>query len=741
MSNRAITPELIAKHGLSPEEYDKVLSILGREPSFEELGVFSVMWSEHCSYKNSRPELRKFPTTGPSVLVKAGEENAGVIDIGDGWAVAFKIESHNHPSAVEPFQGAATGVGGIIRDIFTMGARPVFLMDSLRFGPIEGDGEQAKTNRRLFAGVVAGIAHYGNCIGLPTIAGEVYFDESYSGNPLVNAFCLGILRHEQIARGAAEGVGNPVFYVGAETGRDGLAGAAFASRELTEESKADRPAVQVGDPFREKLLLEACLELLATDCVAGIQDMGAAGLTCSTCETASRGGTGVEIDVQLVPQRAKGQTPYEVLLSESQERMLVIVKKGQEATVKQIFEKWNLPYAEIGKVTDDGMMRVRNGNEIVVNVPARALADDCPLYSREAASFTPPAQLDLATVPQIDPETALPKLLSHPSIASKRWVWRQYDHMVRTGTAVLPGSDAAVFIVREANKILAAATDCNAIYCKLDPGVGARIAVAECARNLACSGAVPIGVTDNLNFGNPHKPENFYQLRAAVEGISEGCRAFGVPVTGGNVSLYNESPAGAIDPTPTISMVGTIADAAHITTQHFKQAGDQIFLIGETGSELGGSHYLLALHGRKEGAPPIMDFAQEKAIHAALLSVIRKGLVQSAHDCSEGGLAVTIAESCFFNSLAASIDLGSTNQRPDVLLFNETQGRIVISVKSSNVSTLEAELSKSGVPFRKMGEVTAKADLLIKTGANAYRWRIADLNEIFEGAIPSLMGG
>ncbi len=741
MSNRAITPELIAKHGLSPEEYDKVLSILGREPSFEELGVFSVMWSEHCSYKNSRPELRKFPTTGPSVLVKAGEENAGVIDIGDGWAVAFKIESHNHPSAVEPFQGAATGVGGIIRDIFTMGARPVFLMDSLRFGPIEGDGEQAKTNRRLFAGVVAGIAHYGNCIGLPTIAGEVYFDESYSGNPLVNAFCLGILRHEQIARGAAEGVGNPVFYVGAETGRDGLAGAAFASRELTEESKADRPAVQVGDPFREKLLLEACLELLATDCVAGIQDMGAAGLTCSTCETASRGGTGVEIDVQLVPQRAKGQTPYEVLLSESQERMLVIVKKGQEATVKQIFEKWNLPYAEIGKVTDDGMMRVRNGNEIVVNVPARALADDCPLYSREAASFTPPAQLDLATVPQIDPETALPKLLSHPSIASKRWVWRQYDHMVRTGTAVLPGSDAAVFIVREANKILAAATDCNAIYCKLDPGVGARIAVAECARNLACSGAVPIGVTDNLNFGNPHKPENFYQLRAAVEGISEGCRAFGVPVTGGNVSLYNESPAGAIDPTPTISMVGTIADAAHITTQYFKQAGDQIFLIGETGSELGGSHYLLALHGRKEGAPPTMDFAQEKAIHAALLSVIRKGLVQSAHDCSEGGLAVTIAESCFFNSLAASIDLGSTNQRPDVLLFNETQGRIVISVKSSNVSTLEAELSKSGVPFRKMGEVTAKADLLIKTGANAYRWRIADLNEIFEGAIPSLMGG
>jgi len=741
MSNPAITPELIAKHGLSPEEYEKVLSILGREPSFEELGVFSVMWSEHCSYKNSRPELRKFPTTGPSVLVKAGEENAGVIDIGDGWAVAFKIESHNHPSAVEPFQGAATGVGGIIRDIFTMGARPVFLMDSLRFGSIVGDSEQAKTNRRLFAGVVAGIAHYGNCIGLPTIAGEVYFDESYSGNPLVNAFCLGILRHDQIARGAAEGIGNPVFYVGAETGRDGLAGAAFASRELTEESKADRPAVQVGDPFREKLLLEACLELLATDAVAGIQDMGAAGLTCSTCETASRGGTGVEIDIQLVPQRAKGQTPYEVLLSESQERMLVIVKKGREDVVKRIFEKWDLPYAEIGKVTDDGMMRVRNGNDVVVNVPARSLADDGPLYSREAATFTSPAAPDLTTVPQANPETSLPKLLAHPSIASKRWVWRQYDHMVRTGTAVLPGSDAAVFIVREANKILAAATDCNAIYCKLDPGVGARIAVAECARNLACSGAVPIGVTDNLNFGNPHKPENFYQLRAAVEGISEGCRAFGVPVTGGNVSLYNESPAGAIDPTPTISMVGTIADAAHITTQAFKEAGDQIFLIGETGSELGASHYLLAIHGRKEGAPPAMDFAKEIAIHNALLGVIRKGLVRSAHDCSEGGLGVAIAESCFGNSLGASIDFGATDQRPDVVLFNETQGRIVISVKSADASALEKELSTTGVPFRKIGEVTDKADLSIKTGANSYSWSVSSLNEIFEVAIPKLMEG
>jgi phosphoribosylformylglycinamidine synthase len=737
----AITPELIAKHGLSPEEYEKVLAILGREPSFEELGVFSVMWSEHCSYKNSRPELRKFPTTGPSVLVKAGEENAGVIDIGDGWAVAFKIESHNHPSAVEPFQGAATGVGGIIRDIFTMGARPVFLMDSLRFGSIEGETEQAKTNRRLFAGVVAGIAHYGNCIGLPTIAGEVYFDDSYNGNPLVNAFCLGILRHEQIARGAAKGVGNPVFYVGAETGRDGLAGAAFASRELTEESKADRPAVQVGDPFREKLLLEACLELLATDAVAGIQDMGAAGLTCSTCETASRGGTGVEIDIQLVPQRAKGQTPYEVLLSESQERMLVIVNKGQESQVTEIFEKWDLPYAEIGVVTDDGMMRVRNGDDVVVEIPARSLADDGPVYYREAAPFTPPAPLDLSSVPYVDPVEVLPRLLAHPSIASKRWVWRQYDHMVRTGTAVLPGSDAAVFIVREANKILAAATDCNAVYCRLDPKQGARIAVAEAARNLACSGAVPIGVTDNLNFGNPHKPENFYQLRAAVEGISEGCIAFNVPVTGGNVSLYNESPAGAIDPTPTISMVGIIDEASHITTQAFKKSGDLIFLLGEIGNELGASHYMLAIHGRKEGAPPALDFDKEIALHQTLLGVIRKGLVQSAHDCAEGGLAVALAESCFGNGLGATADLCTVDQRPDLTLFNETQGRILITVKPSDAAVLEAELAKTSVPFRQIGTVTDNPDLQIATGASAYNWPVAELSGVFEQAIPSLMEG
>ena len=512
-----VTPELVAKHGLTPAEFERIKKILGRKPNFTELGIFSVMWSEHCSYKNSRRELKKFPSSGPNILVKAGEENAGVVDIGDGWAVAFKIESHNHPSAIEPFQGAATGVGGIIRDIFTMGARPEFLLNSLRFGPIVGqvcnlpsdEGRKLQTcatiksNRRLFTGVVAGIAHYGNCIGVPTIGGEIYFDESFEGNPLINVFCLGVLRHEQLARGAASGVGNPVFYVGAETGRDGLAGAAFASRELTEESREDRPAVQVGDPFKEKLLLEACLELLATDAVAGIQDMGAAGLTCSTCETASRGGTGVEIDLAKVPKREPGMTPYEILLSESQERMLIIAKRGHEEVVRKIFEKWDVPCAEIGRVTGDGMMRVRNNGTLAAEIPAKPLADEAPLYSREA--FAPPATppIDLASVPAIDNHEALRQLLRDPTIASKNWVYRQYDHMVRTGTMVLPGSDAAVFRVREANKILAATTDCNSLYCRLDPREGGRIAVAEAARNLTCSGATPLAVMVALPGARP----------------------------------------------------------------------------------------------------------------------------------------------------------------------------------------------------------------------------------------------
>jgi phosphoribosylformylglycinamidine synthase II len=731
-----VTPDLVAKHGLTPEEFERIKKILGREPNFTELGIFSVMWSEHCSYKNSRKELKKFPTSGPNILVKAGEENAGVIDIGDGWAIAFKIESHNHPSAIEPFQGAATGVGGIIRDIFTMGARPEFCLNSLRFGPITGDSPNVAANRRLFTGVVSGIAHYGNCIGIPTIGGEIYFDESFEGNPLVNVFCLGVLRHDQLARGAARGVGNPVFYVGAETGRDGLAGAAFASRELTKESKEDRPAVQVGDPFKEKLLLEACLELLARDAVAGIQDMGAAGLTCSTCETASRGGTGIEIDLAKVPKREPGMTPYETLLSESQERMLIIAKSGQENVVREIFEKWDVPCAEIGRVTDDGMMRVRNNGTIAAEIPAKPLADDAPLYSREAKPPPPSPPLELATLPEIDNHEALRQLLRDPTIASKSWVYRQYDHTVRTGTLVKPGSDAGVFFVRYANKILAATTDCNSLYCRLDPREGGKIAVAEAARNLTCSGARPLAVTDNLNFGNPYKPENFWQLREAVEGMAEACRAFNTPVTGGNVSLYNESPAGVVDPTPTVGMVGLIDQESHVTTQWFKQASDAIILVGEIGHELGGSHLLKVCHGRKQGPPPRIDLANEIKIQDTVRDMIRDGLVRSAHDCSEGGLAVALAESCFNPTglYGAEIDLGRHDLRTDQVLFNESQSRIVISVAGENLEKTISHLQERGVPHRHLGMVTGD-ELQMHVNEHDFRWPVVELYDDWHNAI------
>ncbi|MEY2484002.1 MAG: phosphoribosylformylglycinamidine synthase subunit PurL [Verrucomicrobiota bacterium] len=728
-----VTPELVAKHGLTPEEFERIKNILGRDPNFTELGIFSVMWSEHCSYKNSRKELKKFPTTGPNILVKAGEENAGVVDIGDGWAVAFKIESHNHPSAIEPFQGAATGVGGIIRDIFTMGARPEFLLNSLRFGPIT-EGANVAANRRLFTGVIAGIAHYGNCIGVPTIGGEIYFDESFEGNPLVNVFCLGVLRHEQLARGAASGVGNPVFYVGAETGRDGLAGAAFASRELTEESREDRPAVQVGDPFKEKLLLEACLELLATDAVAGIQDMGAAGLTCSTCETASRGGTGVEIDLAEVPKREPGMTPYEILLSESQERMLIIAKRGRENVVREVFEKWDVPCAEIGRVTNDGMMRVRNNGSLAAEIPAKPLADEAPLYSREARKPTADFADDTdeswnRKVSELSAPSAvdsLRMLLRDPTIASKNWVYRQYDHMVRTGTVVWPGSDAAVFRVREANKILAATTDCNSLYCRLDPREGGRIAVAEAARNLTCSGATPLAVTDNLNFGNPYKPENFWQLREAVEGVAETCRAFGTPVVGGNVSLYNESPAGVVDPTPTVAMVGLIDDEAHITTQFFKAAGDVIILAGEIGDEMGASHFLKVCHGRKEGIPPRLNVDRELAVQNAVRELIRAGLVRSAHDCSEGGLAVALAESCFNPAglLGAEIDLQPAIQN----LFNESQSRILVSCAPDSAERVLSQLKAQNIPHRRLGEVSTKT-LSIKGSGFELSWPVEILHD------------
>jgi phosphoribosylformylglycinamidine synthase len=807
MQEPAITPELVQKHNLTPEEYSKIKEILGREPSYTELGIFSVMWSEHCSYKNTRPLLKTFPTKSPKILVGAGEENAGIIDIGDGLAIAFKIESHNHPSAVEPFQGAATGVGGIVRDIFTMGARPVCAINSLRFGPISkvGDdvrsltsksGDQSlvtstptngeedaalKNNRRLFAGVVSGIAHYGNCFGIPTIAGEVYFDKSYEGNPLVNAFCLGVLRHEQIARGAAKGIGNPVFYVGPATGRDGLAGAAFASQDLTDESaELQRGAVQVGDPFMEKLVCEACLELLATGAVAGIQDMGAAGLTCSTCETAARAGTGIEIELDKVPQRAPHMTSYEIMLSESQERMLIIVKKGREDEVKRIFDKWDLPWSEIGQVTDTGRMVVRHHGKVVVDVPAKKLADEAPVYYRDAQE---PAYLKEVRAFRLNgiadnpsPIADLKKLLAWPSIASKNWVYRQYDHLVRDGSIVCPGSDAAVIRIkadslpdadpgvmqhapRITEKFIAMTVDCNGAYVYLDPYEGAKTAIAEACRNLACAGAVPLGATDNLNMPSPLKPELFWQIKESVRGLADGCKAFNAPVTGGNCSLYNQSPAGPIDPTPTVSVVGIIEKPEHITTQWFKDEGDAIILLGEVVDAidplqgLGGSAYLQVVHGKKTGSPPRCDLEQAKTLHTTLLGLIQSGVIKSAHDCSEGGLAVALAESCISQQIAretprligAQIDLTAPGApasgpapRLDALLFGETQSRVVISCKALDAVKVIERAKLLGVPAARIGTVGGDK-LVFKTNAAEFSAPTTELHDGWWNAIARAM--
>jgi phosphoribosylformylglycinamidine synthase subunit PurL len=794
MTEPAITPELVAKHNLTPEEYQKVLEILGRTPSYTELGIFSVMWSEHCSYKNTRPLLKTFPTKSPKILVGAGEENAGIIDIGDGLAIAFKIESHNHPSAVEPFQGAATGVGGIIRDIFTMGARPVCAINSLRFGPIVGSGGETngaksaiENNKRLFAGVVNGIAHYGNCFGIPTIAGEIYFDKSYEGNPLVNAFCLGVLRHDQIARGAARGMGNPVFYVGPATGRDGLAGAAFASQDLTEESaEQQRGAVQVGDPFMEKLVCEACLELLATGAVAGIQDMGAAGLTCSTCETAARAGTGIEIELDKVPQRVPNMSSYEIMLSESQERMLIIVHKGREDEVKRIFDKWDLPWAEVGFVTDTGRMVVKHHGNIVADIPAKKIADESPVYQREAQE---PEYLKEVRAFRLDkiadtktPADDLKKLLAWPSIASKNWVYRQYDHMVRDGSVVCPGSDAAVIRIKSdslpdadsgteksvAEKLVAMTVDCNGAYVYLDPYEGGKAAVTEACRNLACSGAVPLGVTDNLNFGNPLKPELFWQLKESVRGLAEACRAFNAPVTGGNCSLYNQSPSGPIDPTPTVAVVGLVEKLEYVTTQWFKDEGDAIILLGEIADVkdpllgLGGSAYLQVVHGMKTGTPPPCDLEAAKTLHTTLLGLIQSGLVKSAHDCSEGGLAVCLAESGISQLigretprlLGASIDLSAVaavydrrenvpDQTPlpvrlDALLFGETQSRIVITCAPLDAIKVAERAKLMGVPAVQIGKVGGDK-LIVKTSAGEFSSPLAELHDAWWNAIARAM--
>ncbi len=705
MEKIEITDEIVESHGLSKEEYEKVLQILGREPNMVELGIFSVMWSEHCSYKSSRVHLKNFPTEGPQVIQGPGE-NAGVVDIGDGLAVAFKMESHNHPSFIEPYQGAATGVGGIMRDVFTMGARPVANLNSLRFGNLD-----LPKHKYLLKGVVAGIAGYGNCMGVPTVGGEVYFDDCYNGNILVNAFTLGIVKSDKIFKGYASGIGNPVIYVGSKTGRDGIHGATMASEEFDEGSEEKRPTVQVGDPFTEKLLLEACLELMKTDYIIGIQDMGAAGLTSSSFEMASRAGTGIEMYLDEVPRREEGMTPYEIMLSESQERMLMVVKKGCEDKVKAIFDKWDLDCAIVGKVTDDGIMRLMKKGVAVAELPIDPLAEGAPVYSRPMSRpeyLDELSSLDLSTLKTpSDMNQVLIDLLDSPNIGSRRWIYNQYDHMVRTDTVTLPGSDAAVIRVKGTDKGVAMTVNCNSRYCYLDPYVGSMIAVAENARNLVCSGAKPLAITDCLNFGNPEKPEIMWQFAEAVRGLSDACKAFDTPVVSGNVSLYNETKGEAIYPTPTVGMVGLLENVNLHSTQYFKNKGDVIVLLGKNRSELGGSEYLKIVHGLVKGPPPVLDLKLERLVQKTCLEAIAAGIVESSHDCAEGGLAVALAEGCISGDkpMGANIELYNEGQRWDALLFGESQSRIVLSLNRRHIDKLEEIACNNETPLEVLGEV------------------------------------
>lgn len=725
------TEKLYQQMGLSDEEFTQIENILGRTPNYTETGLFSVMWSEHCSYKNSKPVLRKFPTTGERVLQGPGE-GAGIVDIGDNQAVVFKIESHNHPSAIEPYQGAATGVGGIIRDIFSMGARPIALLNSLRFGELD---ESARV-RYLFKEVVAGIAGYGNCIGIPTVGGEIQFEPCYEGNPLVNAMCVGLIDHKDIKKGLAQGVGNTVMYVGAKTGRDGIHGATFASEELTDQSDENRPAVQVGDPFMEKLLLEACLELIQSDALVGIQDMGAAGLTSSSAEMASKAGMGIEMNLDLVPQRETGMTAYEMMLSESQERMLIVVTKGREQEIKDLFTKYDLEAVAIGTVTDDKKLRLLQHGEIVADVPVDALAEDAPVYhkpSKEPIYYQEFQALDVE-VPQVeDINETLKQLLSQPTIASKEWVYNQYDYMVRTNTVVAPGSDASVVRIRGTRKALAMTTDCNSRYVFLDPEVGGAIAVAEAARNIVCSGAEPLAITDNLNFGNPEKPEVFWQIEKAADGISEACRVLETPVIGGNVSLYNETSGTAIYPTPVIGMVGLVTDLDHITTQNFKTRGDLIYLVGETKLEFGGSELQKLQNGRIFGKAPELDVQLEKERQNQVLAAIRAGVVQSAHDLSEGGLGVAVAESLFGQEkLGATI---TVEGNPVTALFSETQSRFLLTIKKEDQTEFE-----SLVAAKLIGEVNDTATLRVNAeNSTILEASVNELKDAWKGAIPCLL--
>ncbi|MFZ1731208.1 MAG: phosphoribosylformylglycinamidine synthase subunit PurL [Bacteroidota bacterium] len=703
-----VTIEVAKGLGLTEEEYQMVLDYLGRTPSYTELGMYSVMWSEHCSYKNSIAVLKTLPRSGGRLLVDAGEENAGLVDIGDGLAVAFKIESHNHPSAIEPFQGAATGVGGILRDIFTMGARPIAACDSLRFGDPENPRVQY-----LVKGVVSGIGHYGNCFGVPTVAGEIYFDASYQGNPLVNAMAVGLVKHGATATATAEGEGNPVMIVGSSTGRDGIHGATFASVDLSADSESKRPSVQVGDPFTEKLLLEATLEIIGEDLIVGIQDMGAAGITCSSCEMSAKGKSGMKLNLDLVPIREEGMSAYEILLSESQERMLVVAKQGNEARVKEIFKKWDLHAVTIGQVTNDGMVTIERDGEVKAVVPADSLAlgGGAPVYHRESSrpdylDTTMAFHMESVPVPA-DTVKVLTDLLSSPNIASKRWVYEQYDTSVRTNTAQGPGGDAAVIRVKGTRRALAVKTDCNGRYVYLNPRKGAQIAVAESARNVVCTGAQPLAITNCLNFGNPYKPDVYFQFKEACAGMGEACRLFETPVTGGNVSFYNENPNGAVYPTPVIGMLGLIDDIDHITQSGFRNDGDRIVLLGTNRNEISGSEYLTRIHGIVGGDAPFLDLEEEHRLHGLLLKLIRGGMVRSAHDVSDGGLAVTIAESCFLGKkeIGATVTIEAAGVRKDALYFGESQSRVVISCAPDAVEGILAEAAIAGIEATDIGSV------------------------------------
>jgi phosphoribosylformylglycinamidine synthase len=723
-----ITPELIAQHQLTQGEYEKIVSLLGREPSYTELGVFSVMWSEHCSYKSSRIHLKKLPTTGKYVVQGPGE-NAGIIRLEGEWVIAFKIESHNHPSYIEPFQGAATGVGGILRDIFTMGARPIAVMDSLRFGPLNALG------RRILTGVVSGIAHYGNCFGVPTVGGECVFEECYSGNPLVNVFALGVCKESDVFFARASGIGNPVIYVGAKTGRDGIHGASMASAEFTEESKQKRPNVQVGDPFLEKLLLEACIEAMKTGAIVAIQDMGAAGLTSSSCEMGSRGGVGIEIDLDKVPQRESGMTAYEMLLSESQERMLLVAQKGREEELFRVFHKWGLDAVTIGQVTPDGKLRIRHKGKVEAEIPNRALADEAPRYDRphnvkpfRRAPMEPP----VAIPAQFDANADLKKLMASPDLCSKRWIWEQYDFQVRTNTIAGPGSDAAVVRVKEAGKSVAMTLDGNGRYCYLDPREGAKLAVAEACRNLSTAGALPVAATNNLNFGNPERPEIMAQLVEAVEGMADACTFFETPITGGNVSLYNETLGEGIYPTPVMGVVGILETKAALPLA-FQSEGADVFLVGGFGEtsdlEFGATEYAKVALGALWGVPPKLDMDYEKRVQEAMREIAVAGLAESAHDLSDGGLAVALAE-CSLGGIGAKVEAGGDVKT----LFGEAPSRIVISTRRPK--QIEEILLRRGVKGGKIG-VTITGRLQI---GKMIDLTTSALTEASEMALPEVLG-